>query len=97
MQGSPKYSLNVADLKDLGLSLLALLAAMTLVFLLTIVAQIDFGPYSSVIVVLITGLLHAGIKWIKSNDENLSTKDLIDALPGQTDSRIAGLKTESLN
>lgn len=84
MNSSPSFSLNAADLKEIGLGFIALVGACFFAFLLSIVTQINFGPYTALIVLLITPILHAGIKWIKDNDTGLPGEELIDALPGKT-------------
>lgn len=84
MDGSPAYSFDLADLKEIGLALAALVGAVVLCFFVEIATQVNFGSYSVLVVLVVTPLLHAGIKYIKSNDTNLPDKDLIDALPGKT-------------
>ena len=84
MEPSKKYALNAHDMTQVAQGYAALIGAITLVFLLAIITQIDIGPYNELLVLIITPLIHTAIKWIKDNDTGLPTKDMIDALPGNT-------------
>jgi hypothetical protein len=84
MTPSPSYTLNQHDLATIGWGLLALIGATILTFLISLLPNISFGPYTPLVVIALTPILHAGIQFIKANDANNPAKPLIDALPGDT-------------
>lgn len=84
MTPSPSFSLTLADLKEVGLGLLALVAATALSYLLSIVGSFNFGTYGPIVTIIAAPLLHLGIKWIKDNDTGLPGEEIIDSIPGRT-------------
>lgn len=82
MTPSPKFSLNLADIKTVAWGILALGIGWMLVGLMAVVTQANFGTYTPVVLMAVTAFVHMGIQWLKANDTNLPEKDLIDAIPG---------------
>lgn len=62
---SPKFTLNREDFYKIGKGLLIALAGAALTYLASVIGDIDFGPYTPVIVALGSVLINAGLKFLQ--------------------------------
>lgn len=64
---SPKYKLNKHDLKSLAIGLAVALAGAAITYLTEVVAKIDFGDWTPIVVTLNSVVANAVRKWISEN------------------------------
>jgi hypothetical protein len=62
---SPKFTLNAEDLTKIGRGLLIALAGAVLTYLASIIGNVDFGPYTPVVVAVGSTLINAGLKFLQ--------------------------------
>ena len=67
MEPSKAFSLNLTDVKRVGINGLLVGLAATLTYMDGNLAEIDFGASSMVVVPIVSILLDAAVKWAKNN------------------------------
>ena len=67
METSKAFSINVADLRRVGINGLLVGLAATLTYVGGNIADVDFGASGMVVVPIISILLDAAVKWAKNN------------------------------
>ena len=62
---SPQFTLNKTDLAKIGKGLVIALAGAALTYLASTIGQVDFGPYTPLVVAVGSTLINAGLKFLQ--------------------------------
>lgn len=68
MDYSPKFTLNKADLKKIGVGALMALGGSAVGYGLSVYGNVDYGRYTYIIIPVLSILLNAARKWLSEND-----------------------------
>ena len=75
---SPKYSLNKEDLLKIGKGVIIALSGAVLTYLLQILPQIEFGPYTPIAAALLSIAINAGLKFVEGQKQPVVVTPLRD-------------------
>ena len=67
---SPKFKIDMADVKNVGKNALLVGVSATLTYIGANLASVDMGMYGALIVPIVSTGLDSAIKWIKDNTGN---------------------------